>query len=103
MSIVAESRKQLSSTVRAGGTIPEPYRLIDLFCGCGGLTWGFLKSHAPLFRAVWANDFNAYAAKTYNFNFGNHCVHGDIVDLLAGGGTLIPQADVVVGGPPCQG
>jgi len=76
------------------------YRLIDLFSGAGGLTLGFVVGHP--FKLVWANDLNEYAAKTYNANFGNHCVVGDINDLLDSG-IEIPQADVVVGGPPCQG
>lgn len=78
------------------------YKLIDLFCGAGGLSLGFtgFKHH---FKSVWANDFNQYAANTYNENFGEHCVVGDIVDLLNAPKTKIPTADVVIGGPPCQG
>lgn len=41
--------------------------------------------------------------KTYNRNFDNHCVHGDIVDLLGDTTVEIPKADLVIGGPPCQG
>jgi DNA (cytosine-5)-methyltransferase 1 len=40
---------------------------------------------------------------TYNANFGEHCVLGDIVDLLPNTAVTIPEAEVVVGGPPCQG
>lgn len=79
------------------------YRLIDLFCGAGGLSLGFSKAFGHHFQAVWANDFNQYAANTYNANFGNHCVVGDILDILNDPSTIIPQADVVIGGPPCQG
>lgn len=80
-----------------------PYRLIDLFAGAGGLTLGFSKAFGHNFEPVWANDFNEYAAKTYNANFGLHCTVGDIVDLLDDPKTIIPKADVVIGGPPCQG
>jgi DNA (cytosine-5)-methyltransferase 1 len=52
---------------------------------------------------VWSNDFNEFAARTYNANFGNHCKVGDIVDILQNPKTVIPAADVVIGGPPCQG
>lgn len=78
-------------------------RLIDLFCGAGGMSLGFSKAFGQDFVPVWANDFNDYAAATYNANFGHHCVSGDIVDLLSAPETVIPQADVVIGGPPCQG
>ncbi len=85
----------------------EPYRVIDLFAGAGGLTLGFSKVENEdgegAFLPVWANDFNKEAAETYNANFGDHCTHGDIVDILHDPETEIPQADVVVGGPPCQG
>lgn len=79
------------------------YRLIDLFCGAGGLTLGFTKTFGQVFTPIWANDFNDYAAKTYNVNFGNHCVVGDILDIAKQRISDIPKADVVIGGPPCQG
>lgn len=81
----------------------QMYRLIDLFSGAGGLSLGFSKEYGHNFKPVWANDFNDYAVETYNMNFGNHCVSGDIVDILNDPKTKIPSADVVIGGPPCQG
>lgn len=77
------------------------YRVIDLFAGAGGFTLGLCKTGR--FEPVFANDFNAYAAKTYNANFGDHCLHGDINDLLANDSFKFPEAEVVIGGPPCQG
>ncbi len=84
------------------------YRIIDLFAGAGGLTEGFREAFqehdfGDVLEPVWANDFNKYAADTYNANFGPHCVHGDIVDLLNDPAVEVPAADIVVGGPPCQG
>lgn len=92
--------------MRTKGTLPKPkprYRVIDLFSGAGGLTLGFTKAFQHSFEPVWANDFNKSAANTYNVNFGPHCTTGDIVDLLEDRRTKIPRADVVIGGPPCQG
>jgi len=79
------------------------FRLIDLFAGAGGMTLGFSAAFGHRFESVWANDFNAFAANTYNRNFGPHCTHGDIVAILEDPKTRIPAADVVIGGPPCQG
>lgn len=79
------------------------FRLIDAFSGAGGMTLGFTGAFGHKFEPVWANDFNSYAAATYNLNFGEHCIAGDIVDLLDDPDTVIPEADVVIGGPPCQG
>jgi DNA (cytosine-5)-methyltransferase 1 len=80
-----------------------PFRVIDLFAGAGGLTAGFSHFFGHHFTPVWANDFNSYAAESYNANFGHHCRVGDIVDILDDPATIIPKADVVIGGPPCQG
>ena len=88
---------------------PNPYRLIDLFCGAGGMTLGFTAVFGHNFQSVWANDFDRDAAATYNRNFSrnslfdHHCTVGDIVALLEDPDVVIPEADVVIGGPPCQG
>mgnify|MGYP001154973718 CR=1 FL=1 len=79
------------------------FRLIDAFAGAGGMTLGFSKSFGHTFDSVWANDFNEYCVETYKTNFGEHCLSGDIVDILNDPSISIPEADVVIGGPPCQG
>jgi len=79
------------------------YRIIDLFAGAGGLTLGFSAKFGHRFKPIWANDYNEEAVQTYNANFGGHCVHGDIVSILEERKSTIPSADVVIGGPPCQG
>lgn len=78
-------------------------KLIDLFCGAGGMTLGFTNLFGHCFIPVWANDNNPDAVKTYNANFGGHCIEGDINDILDYKIIPIPEADVVIGGPPCQG
>ena len=82
---------------------PRRYRLIDLFSGAGGMSLGFSEVFGQPFQSVWANDFNQFCVDTYNENFGHHCVAGDIVEILEQGKIEIPKADVVIGGPPCQG
>jgi len=79
------------------------FRLIDAFSGAGGMTLGFSERFGHPFESVWANDFNHYCVETYNANFGEHCLPGDIVDILNDPCVTIPKADVVIGGPPCQG
>ena len=83
--------------------MPKFVRTIDLFCGAGGLSVGFEQLSGVPFKTVWANDFNSSAADTFNLNFGPVCQPGDIVSLLQDRSLEIPHADVVVGGPPCQG
>ena len=81
----------------------ERPRIIDLFCGAGGMTLGFTKLCGHCFIPAWANDNNPHAVETYNANFGSHCIEGDINDMLKDSNFEIPRADVAIGGPPCQG
>lgn len=73
--------------------------MLDLFSGCGGLTRGFLDQGS--FKGVGAVESDRAAAATYAANFdptGVHTYAGDIA-----GYTEVPAADLVIGGPPCQG
>jgi len=92
--------------LRSNSELRKPktvFKLIDLFCGAGGMTLGFTEKFGHHFKPIWANDNNKYCVETYNANFGNHCISGDIVDILSNKNINIPEADVVIGGPPCQG
>lgn len=83
--------------------VPKAVRLIDAFSGCGGMSLGFARLSRGMFESVWANDIDTHAAESYNANFGDHCVVGDIVSLLEDPTVDIPSAYLVIGGPPCQG
>lgn len=80
-------------------------KVIDLFCGCGGLSEGFRLAG---FEIVGGVDFNAPAIKTFNRNFVG--AKGLCFDLLNMDSDIILQEfgdlhdiDVIIGGPPCQG
>ncbi|MDO5614706.1 MAG: DNA cytosine methyltransferase [Cruoricaptor ignavus] len=77
--------------------INNKIKVIGLFSGCGGLDLGFKQAGYDL---VWANDILKDACETYKLNIGNHIVNEDItkIDL-----STIPNADIIIGGPPCQG
>lgn len=78
---------------------PTSYTVVDLFSGCGGLSLGFQETGR--FKSVAAVEFDVAAAATYAMNFGeNHVYPGDIAEWLR---RPVPAADVVIGGPPCQG
>ena len=76
--------------------INEKVKVISLFSGSGGLDLGFLETGK--FEIIYANDFNYQACETYTHNIGNHIVCEDISKL-----KNLPKADVIIGGPPCQG
>ncbi len=72
--------------------------MIDLFAGSGGMTVGFAQEG---YRPILAVEWDKHAAATYAANFGEDHVHGgDIADVKD---VDIPLADVMIGGPPCQG
>ena len=52
---------------------------------------------------VWANDINQHTVSTFNANFAQPCVLGDLVDILKSSNIEIPIADVVIGSPPIRG
>ena len=79
-------------------SVAADFRMIDLFAGCGGLTQGFVSSGR--YTPVAAVEWDLHAAATYAQNFGDHIHVGDIADWVGGS---ISAADVIVGGPPCQG
>jgi len=70
--------------------------VISLFSGCGGMDLGF---HNSGFNIKWANDIDEMACVTYQKNIGNHIVHGDITEMSY---DQIPNADLILGGFPCQ-
>lgn len=73
------------------------YTLIDLFSGAGGMTQGFVSTSE--FRPILAVDFDQAACETYAANFGaDHVICAPIEQV-----ARFPQADVLIGGPPCQG
>lgn len=81
--------------------------VVSLFSGCGGMDLGFRGGFDFLgqyyasnpFKIIWANDFNGAACRTYRKNIGDHIVEGDIWQAMEG---MPAQADVVIGGFPCQ-
>lgn len=86
------------TVVQAGYARGVPMiRFLDLFAGCGGMTRGFLDAKG--YTSVGGVEYNLDAASTYAANFGiNNTVYGDIADY-----TAVRRADIVIGGPPCQG
>lgn len=74
----------------------EKIDVISLFSGCGGMDLGF---HQAGFNIKWANDIEKRACETYAKNLGNHIVCDDITKIDY---STIPNADLILGGFPCQ-
>lgn len=88
-----------SGKASVGNNMAKPYKLVDLFCGAGGMTYGFRQAgFVPILAVEKERDF----AATYAENFGPHVLTSDISAIVDQGGINSP-ADIVIGGPPCQG
>lgn len=83
----------------------EKISVIDLFCGCGGLSRGFENAG---FNVILGVDNESAALTTFEKNHkGAKTLNGDlsipntfnIIERLVRGEKI----DVIVGGPPCQG
>lgn len=81
-------------------------KMIDLFCGAGGLSLGFSQEG---FITSLANDIQDCCVDTYAHNHPetprDHIVLGDIKDVVKNLDDLLAgrSVDIVIGGPPCQG
>lgn len=73
----------------------EGLRVIELFAGCGGMALGFKNAG---FQTVLANEWDADACKTLRANITDRVLNCAIQEI-----QKFPKADVVAGGPPCQG
>ena len=71
------------------------FTFIDLFCGAGGLSLGFTNAG---FRCIRALDHDKLAIATHNSNLHESASVAEITESIE-----LKYADVIVGGPPCQG
>jgi DNA (cytosine-5)-methyltransferase 1 len=79
--------------------------VLDLFCGCGGLSQGFIDAGYNVILGV---DFDKAALETYKYNHKESDIlladlsNDDSFEEIAkkvGNRTV----DIIIGGPPCQG
>lgn len=72
-------------------------KYIELFAGVGGFRLGIERATDA--GCVFANEWDKYAAQTYNKNFGGEIDTRDITTIST---DEIPNHDLLVGGFPCQ-
>ena len=87
-------------------SIKKKLKVIDLFSGVGGLSYGF--AHDDNFEIVAANEILPNMAKAYSLNHPTAKVYAeDIKDFNAQKiekdlNIKANEIDIIVGGPPCQ-
>ena len=75
-------------------------RVVDLFCGCGGLSLGFEKAGMEVVAGFdnWQD-----ALTVYRNNFSHPAFRADLMDVEGSVEKIRPFApDMIIGGPPCQ-
>lgn len=76
-------------------------KIIDLFAGCGGFSIGFLQEGFEIYKAV---EFDKVIASTYIKNHPHTpVIIDDIKNVDFQNEFKKNDADVIIGGPPCQG
>ena len=76
-------------------------KIVDLFAGCGGLSLGFMQAGYTVVKAV---EFDPVIANTYIKNHPEVDVIVDDIKNIDNSGLLkYGEADIIIGGPPCQG
>ena len=94
---------------------PKLINVVDFFCGCGGMSWGFSntrQSHQA-YRVIGGIDINKVALATYARNVNAPAICRDIRDFAANPSILSEALGVdaledlrplvFIGCPPCQG
>jgi DNA-cytosine methyltransferase len=82
------------------------FRVLDLFCGAGGFSYGMDKNQH--FQTVVALDFDEKAAETFKMNMPQaEVIVGDITDETVKENIINlakkNKVNMIIGGPPCQG
>jgi DNA (cytosine-5)-methyltransferase 1 len=76
--------------------------IVDIFCGCGGLSEGFSQAGFEVLLGV---DCDAWAVRTYDRHHNNRGRIKNVEDIDSNyifTETGRKDIDVLVGGPPCQ-
>lgn len=75
-------------------------KVVDLFCGCGGLTLGFEKAGMEVVAGFdnWSD-----ALEVYRNNFSHPAIMADLSDVKEAAKKICKfSPDMIIGGPPCQ-
>lgn len=103
---LTENNEALTEMLETAGLFSEKTRsdisyvfdTISLFSGAGLLDLPFKEDDS--FNINFAVDFDESACETYRYNIGDHILCMDMRDLDT---SIVPDTELVIGGPCCQG
>lgn len=106
-STVSNSCAELRNVPTPGEDKAAELTVVSFFSGCGGLDLGFRggftyrDSYIPRsdYEFLGAYDNDTKCVETYNQNVGNHA---SVKDLSSFDPAMVPRADLLIGGFPCQ-
>ena len=81
-------------------------KVIDIFSGCGGMSWGLHKAGYDIIAAL---DNWEIALKTFKRNhpsaniYNNDIRESDVKQIMIDNNLTHGELDILIGGPPCQG
>ena len=77
-------------------------KALDLFCGCGGLSYGFELAGVDVVAGV---DIEKHFIETWRHNHSGTPILGDITkdEVKEKIYECSKDVDIIIGGPPCQG
>ena len=99
LGIISQRRKNMAQSKKTSNI---KYTALDLFCGCGGLSYGFDLAGFDIIGGI---DFNKEATETFKLNFPKAKVKCTDITKVTNAtiNKLYNGVDVIIGGPPCQG
>ncbi len=105
ISVTPESIIEHISEIPLNSSSTNKLNVLDLFCGCGGMSKGLTDAGLNVIAGI---DVWDKAIDNYKKNFNHHGICADLTKLSPEKfnelyNTDNTHIDIIVGGPPCQG
>ena len=102
--LIIDNANKSSTSTSLIGSVTETLNVIDLFCGCGGMSKGLTDAGLNIIAGI---DIWDKAVESYNKNFEHKAYCEDLTQLPPEKFNELynkenKNIDILVGGPPCQ-
>lgn len=102
--IILSNKEIISENMQVNDVNTKTLNVIDLFCGCGGMTKGLIDAGLNVIAGI---DIWDKAVESYNRNYNHKAYCADLTQLSPEKFNDLynkdnKNIDILVGGPPCQ-